>query len=110
MRIALKTKPRDFRREHLVITTSRTSRDALPLEKLGEWDPEPKMRRLLPSAEQGIEDLSFAGRNATRLEKRIELSGDKIKWWLEKGGAQPTKAVVKLLEQVRRDSRPPADP
>lgn len=86
---------------HLVVTTSRSSRDALPLEKLGEWDPEPKMRRILPNAETGVADLSYAGKQAVRFEKRIELSGEKIRWWLEEGGAVPTKSVVKLLEHVR---------
>lgn len=42
----------------------------------------------------------YAGRTATRFEKRIEWNEGRIMWWLMEGGAKPTTRVVFLLEKV----------
>lgn len=68
-------------------------RDALPLEKLGEWDGVPKMR-VLPNA------VDWAGHSAERFEKRVEWNESRIMWWLNEGGAKPTTKVVWMLEKV----------
>ncbi|KAL7413400.1 30S ribosomal protein S16, partial [Mrakia frigida] len=84
--------PRDFLRYHIVATPNKARRDALPLEKLGEWDPVARDRAL-----PGVEE--YAGRTATRFEKRIEWNEGRIMWWLMEGGAKPTTRVVFLLEK-----------
>jgi len=64
---------------HLVATDLRKRRDAKPIELLGIYDP-----RLGLGQEH----------------KTMHWSVDRILYWLEKGGAQPSKPVVKLLEKV----------
>jgi|SRR5712672_1449526 len=68
---------------HLVATDLRKRRDAKPIELLGIYDP-----RLRLGQEH----------------KTVHWSVERIKYWLEKGGALPSKPVVKLLEKVRRSS------
>ncbi|KAI0053351.1 ribosomal protein S16 [Auriscalpium vulgare] len=63
---------------HLVATDLRKRRDAKPIELLGIYDP-----RLRLGQDQ----------------KTMEWSVDRIKYWLETGGATPSKPVVKLLEK-----------
>ncbi|KAI9462466.1 ribosomal protein S16 domain-containing protein [Lactarius psammicola] len=63
---------------HLVATDLRKRRDAKPIELLGIYDP-----RLGLGQEH----------------KTMHWSVDRILYWLEKGGAQPSKSVVKLLEK-----------
>jgi small subunit ribosomal protein S16 len=65
---------------HLVATDLRKRRDGKPIELLGVYDP-----RLRPGQEH----------------KTIHWSVDRIMYWLNKGGALPSKPVVKLLERVR---------
>ena len=65
---------------HLVATDLRKRRDAKPIELLGIYDP-----RLRLGQEH----------------KTMRWSVERIKYWLEKGGALPSKPVVKLLERVR---------
>lgn len=82
---------------HIVAINSTKRRDARPLEKLGEFDPIPRVpaNYKLPTSTQ------IFGTEAPVLpkEKRIEWNVDRIKYWLGVG-AQPTKTVVKLLEKV----------
>ncbi|KAF8269331.1 ribosomal protein S16 domain-containing protein [Lactarius quietus] len=63
---------------HLVATDLRKRRDAKPIELLGIYDP-----RLGLGQEH----------------KTMHWSVERILYWLEKGGAQPSKPVVKLLEK-----------
>ena len=65
---------------HLVAVDARKRRDAKPIELLGVYDP-----RLRLGQEH----------------KTMHWSVERIMYWLEKGGALPSKPVVKLLEWVR---------
>ena len=65
---------------HLVAIDLRKRRDAKPIELLGVYDP-----RLRLGQEH----------------KTVQWSTERITYWLEKGGALPSKPVVKLLEWVR---------
>ena len=64
---------------HLVAIDLRKRRDAKPIELLGVYDPRLRL---------GHE------------HKTMHWSVERILYWLEKGGAQPSKSVVKLLEKV----------
>jgi small subunit ribosomal protein S16 len=66
---------------HLVAIDLRKRRDGKPIELLGIYDP-----RLRPGQEQ---------------HKTVQWSVDRITYWLHKGGALPSKPVVRLLEWVR---------
>lgn len=82
---------------HIVAINASKRRDARPIEKLGEYDPIPRVPenyKLPPSA------LIFAKEQPVLpKEKRIEWNVERIKHWLSVG-AQPTRTVVKLLERV----------
>jgi len=65
---------------HLVAVDLRKRRDAKPIELLGIYDP-----RLRLGQEH----------------KTMHWSVERIMYWLQKGGALPSKPVVKLLERVR---------
>ncbi|KAK4683890.1 small subunit ribosomal protein S16, partial [Tremellales sp. Uapishka_1] len=80
---------------HLVAIPSTSRRDAKPIEKLGEYDPIP---RVPADHVAGPSSNVFGETPAVRKEKRIEWDVGRIRWWLEKG-AEPTKTVVKLLEK-----------
>lgn len=69
---------------HLIAIDARKRRDAKPIELLGVYDP-----RLRLDQEH----------------KTMHWSVERITYWLQKGGALPSKPVVKLLEWVRRDVR-----
>lgn len=81
---------------HLVAINATKRRDAKPIEKLGEYDPLPRVPReyKLPTATQ-----VFGKQPILPKEKRIEWDVDRINYWLSVG-AQPTKTVVRLLERV----------
>jgi small subunit ribosomal protein S16 len=64
---------------HLVAIDLRKRRDGKPIELLGIYDP-----RLRLGQEH----------------KTMRWSVDRIAYWLEKGGALPSKPVVRLLERV----------
>jgi len=66
---------------HLIAIDARKRRDAKPIELLGVYDP-----RLRLGQEH----------------KTMHWSVERILYWLEKGGALPSKPVVKLLEWVRQ--------
>jgi small subunit ribosomal protein S16 len=85
---------------HLVAINAAKRRDARPLEKLGEYDPIPRVPKELahfpPKA-------NVFGAKAEQYdvpkEKRIEWNVERIRYWLGVG-AEPTRAAVKLLERV----------
>lgn len=83
---------------HLVAINSSKRRDARPLEKLGEYDPIPRIpiehSKMPPKAH-----VFGADKVQIQKEKRIEWNVERIKYWLAVG-AQPTLTVVKLLERV----------
>ncbi|CAK9779689.1 ribosomal protein S16 [Cutaneotrichosporon oleaginosum] len=83
---------------HIVAINSSKRRDARPLEKLGEYDPIPRIpienAKMPPPAHVfGNDKVAIAK------EKRIEWNVERIKYWLAVG-AQPTLTVVKLLERA----------
>lgn len=89
-----------------VAINGRRRRDALPIEKLGEYDPIPR----LPARDASVfnPDLSSINMRAlfangpvegVRPEKKIVWNSERIKWWLA-NGAQPSETVVSLLERV----------
>lgn len=82
---------------HIVAIQSSKRRDAKPLEKLGEYDPIPR----LPSVSDLPSSSKVFGNEVgiTPKEKRVEWNVDRIKYWLGVG-AQPSLTVVKLLERV----------
>ncbi|KIO28837.1 hypothetical protein M407DRAFT_242882 [Tulasnella calospora MUT 4182] len=71
----------------LVATNLKKARDAKPIEKLGEYDPVPRILGTGPGA----------GRPGQG-HKRVEWSSERIRYWLDQG-AQPSKSVVALLEK-----------
>ncbi|WFC93523.1 37S ribosomal protein S16, mitochondrial [Malassezia brasiliensis] len=91
---------------HLVAIQNTKPRDALPIEKLGEYDPVPK-----PEYDQPMLSRQQTGENRPGyngeviksgihvkpvLRKRLEWNEDRIRYWLGVG-AQPSKPVFKLL-------------
>lgn len=83
---------------HIVAINSSKRRDARPLEKLGEYDPIPRIpiehAKMPPKAHVFGQEKVVIPK-----EKRIEWNVERIKYWLAVG-AQPTQTVVKLLERV----------
>lgn len=104
---------------HLVAIADHKPRDALPIEKLGEYDPiprpaafrPPKLDPNAPVLSSGLpgrtavatgaagEGSKAESSQAVKLEKRLELDGNRIKYWLSVG-AQPSKPVAKMLDKV----------
>lgn len=68
---------------HIVAIPAQKARNGQPLEKLGEYDPTPRIR--------------IAGAPARKL---IEWNKQRIDYWLSVG-ALPTQPVTKLLMRVR---------
>lgn len=87
---------------HIVAINSSKRRDARPLEKLGEYDPIPRV----PASTKLPSSSYVFGEEKTVLqkEKRIEWNVERIRYWLGVG-AQPSRPVVKLLERVSRVER-----
>ncbi|WFC98676.1 37S ribosomal protein S16, mitochondrial [Malassezia yamatoensis] len=92
---------------HLVAIQNTKARDALPIEKLGEYDPVPRpvYNQLLHQHKQrSSEDRPGYNGEVIQsgilekpvMQKRIEWNEDRIKYWLNVG-AQPSKPVFKLL-------------
>ena len=83
---------------HIVTIDASKARDARPIEKLGEYDPIPRVPSIaaLPSQAK----VFGPDRGVTKKEKKIEWNVERIRYWLGVG-AQPTRTVVKLLERVR---------
>lgn len=96
---------------HLVAIQNTKARDALPIEKLGEYDPVPKPEydQPTPSRQQAGENRPGYNGEVIKsgihvkpvLRKRLEWNEDRIRYWLGVG-AQPSKPVFKLLYRVRR--------
>lgn len=91
-----------------VAINSSKRRDALPLEKLGEYDPIPRPAPTSTSLAHAIEkSFHLASRAPTadelreKREKRIVWDVERVRYWLGVG-AQPSESVVKLLERVSR--------
>ncbi|PWN21803.1 ribosomal protein S16 [Microstroma glucosiphilum] len=106
---------------HLVAIADHKPRDALPIEKLGEYDPIPRPAAFRPpkldpnapvlssglpgraalasGADMAAEGSKMGGSQAVKLEKRLELDGNRIKYWLSVG-AQPSKPVAKMLDKA----------
>ncbi|KAI3628146.1 MRPS16 [Malassezia furfur] len=91
---------------HLVAIQNTKARDALPIEKLGEYDPVPKPEydQPTPSRQQAGENRPGYNGEVIKsgihvkpvLRKRLEWNEDRIRYWLGVG-AQPSKPVFKLL-------------
>jgi small subunit ribosomal protein S16 len=85
---------------HIVAINATKARNAKPLEKLGEYDPIP---RLPSTAHLPSTSKVFGGSEVVvPKEKRIDWDVKRINYWLGVG-AEPTRSVVKLLERVCRD-------
>jgi small subunit ribosomal protein S16 len=72
---------------HLVAIDARKRRDAKPIELLGVYDPRLRL-------------------DGHQEHKTMQWSVERIMYWLQKGGALPSKPVVKLLEWVRHVNPP----
>ena len=84
---------------HIVVLDQSKAQRALPLEKLGEYDPVPQV----PSV-QDLPSSSFVFGKAEQeqrvsKERKLSWNVERMKYWL-KQGAQPTGAVAKLMEIV----------
>lgn len=91
-----------------VAINSSKRRDALPLEKLGEYDPIPRPPPTSTSLAHAVANSFHLASRAPEVaresrEKRIVWDVERIRYWLGVG-AQPTESVVKLLERVSRCS------
>lgn len=94
---------------HIVAIRDKAARDARPIEKLGEYDPIPRVRTNQTKPPSSPADLN-AGQVTTsglenfqkqsKPEKRVEWNTQRIHYWLGVG-AQPSKPVAKLLDRVR---------
>ena len=100
---------------HLVAIRDSAPRDARPIEKLGEYDPVPRLRSALgasASSSSAASSSSSHARGADGIftsglprpeqlvkEKRIEWNSERIRYWLGVG-AQPSKPVARLLDRV----------
>jgi small subunit ribosomal protein S16 len=73
---------------HLVAVDARKRRDAKPIELLGIYNPRLRL-------------------DGPQEHKTMQWSVERIMYWLQKGGALPSKPVVKLLEWVRHVNPPP---
>lgn len=82
---------------HIVAISSGKARDALPLEKLGEYDPIPRVPNIsvIPSGAK----VFGKGQVHMPTEKKISWNVDRIRHWLGVG-AEPSRRVVRLLERV----------
>ena len=81
---------------HIVAIDGRKRRDAKPLEILGIYDPHLKSR--VNVRPWRVEDALWP-EPAPPPDKRVEWSLERLKYWLSVG-AQPSKTVVELLEEV----------
>ena len=69
----------------------------MPLEKLGEYDPIPRVRN---SDHIPMANRVFGREHVPQpLEKKVEWDVSRIKWWLA-NGAKPTPTVLRLFQKV----------
>lgn len=95
---------------HLVAIQNTKARDALPIEKLGEYDPVPRPEFDRPAHAGRRAGENRPGYNGEVIQsgihekpvmrKRLEWNEDRIRYWLGVG-AQPSKPVFRLLHRVR---------
>jgi len=93
---------------HLVAIRDKASRDARPIEKLGEYDPIPRSRVISEpsssaSTSERVMGSGLEGKTIV-MEKRIEWNAERIRHWIDVG-AQPSKPVARLLDRVSKDER-----
>jgi small subunit ribosomal protein S16 len=80
---------------NLVAVDIRKRRDAKPIEIVGVYDPVPhQVKRPQPLGAPPV-----LSREPEKLEKRIEWSVGRIRYWLSVG-AQPSETVASLLRKV----------
>lgn len=107
---------------HVVVIRDSKARDARPIEKVGEYDPIPrvydasKMPTLLGPSRQvkkptastpghgalmtsGLPPSAASGIDTHKPTKRLEWNESRIKYWLSVG-VQPSKPVARLLDRV----------
>lgn len=105
---------------HIVAIADHKPRDARPIEKLGEYDPIPRVRKYKPPAFNADAPVLSSGLpthstiastskspavgtslapNKPILEKKLEWNTERIKYWLQVG-ALPSKPVAKMLDKV----------
>lgn len=96
---------------HVVAIRDKASRDARPIEKLGEYDPVPRPRVIsgpslstTASTSERVMGSGLEGKQVV-MEKRIEWNADRIRHWMDVG-AQPSKPVARLLDRVRTEGGP----
>ena len=82
---------------HIVAIKSTRAREGRPLEKLGEYDPIPKIPHTdaIPPANR----IFGKERVPQPIAKRVEWDVSRLTWWLD-NGAQPSTPVVKLMQKV----------
>ncbi|CAO1638293.1 unnamed protein product [Parajaminaea phylloscopi] len=98
---------------HIVAIADHKPRDARPIEKLGEYDPVPRVPKFrpppfnadapvlssgLPQPPSGTTSASSSTDQPAR-EKRLEWNTERIRYWLQVG-AQPSKPVAKMLDRA----------
>lgn len=82
---------------HIVAIPASKAREARPLEKLGEYDPLPRIRN---TDQIPMSNRVFGNEHQEPpKEKTVSWDIGRIKWWLAQG-AEPTSTVVKLLAKV----------
>lgn len=111
---------------HVVVIRDSKARDARPIEKVGEYDPIPRIHAAsnLPTAllagssrttkparpgteapghgalmTSGLPATDAAGLQIQKPAKRLEWNEARIKYWLSVG-VQPSKPVARLLDRV----------
>lgn len=91
---------------HLVAIQNTKARNARPIEKLGEYDPVPRLVYPSKPSRNSEDRPGYNGQIITSgvlrnlpTEKRIEWNEDRIRYWLNTG-AQPSKPVARMLDKA----------
>lgn len=90
---------------HVVAIPDHKPRDARPIEKLGEYDPIPRVRKFTPPQMSPHANMAVTSsglptkEQLEKKEKRLEWNTERIRYWLSVG-AQPSKPVAKMLDRV----------
>ncbi|PWN27823.1 ribosomal protein S16 [Jaminaea rosea] len=90
---------------HVVAIPDHKPRDARPIEKLGEYDPIPRVRKftppqMSPHANMAVTSSGLPSKEQLeKKEKRLEWNTERIRYWLSVG-AQPSKPVAKMLDRA----------
>ena len=87
---------------HIVVINQRVARNAKPIELVGVFDPIPRAPETpfpkYPFQKDGTLLKSSTLPDIEKV-KRVEWSAERIKYWISVG-AQPSKAVMRLLDMV----------